>query len=156
MHLSPWAFATFITAATAATLQVNYYSDGGCSNYMTELKPSPSPTTCVDYVWGGSNSMNIAACTFPNGKCICTVYTQPHLQRRARPLSKAPLSSGLEPCRPRGPVLQGIGGRLWNRVVIAQGIEDGFSWHGDGGEELGVILPLSPFFCCTERMLTCF
>ncbi|GFF24679.1 hypothetical protein IFM61606_09217 [Aspergillus udagawae] len=78
MHLSPWAFATFITAATAATLQVNYYSDGGCSNYMTELKPSPSPTTCVDYVWGGSNSMNIAACTFPNGKCICTVYTQPH------------------------------------------------------------------------------
>ncbi|KAE8356202.1 hypothetical protein BDV28DRAFT_145387 [Aspergillus coremiiformis] len=70
-------FVTLVTAATAAKLQVNYYSDGGCSNYMTELNP-PASFGCYDYVWSGSNSMNIADCTFPNGKCVCTFYTQPH------------------------------------------------------------------------------
>jgi hypothetical protein len=77
MHLSPWVIATFITAATAATLKVNYYSDGGCSNYMTSLTPT-TDYYCYDYVWTGSNSANIADCTFPNGKCLCTFYTQPH------------------------------------------------------------------------------
>ncbi|RHZ46514.1 uncharacterized protein CDV56_103404 [Aspergillus thermomutatus] len=77
MHLSPWVFTSFLTAATAATLKVNYYSDGGCSDYMTSLYPG-SGWSCVDYVWSGSNSMNIADCTFPNGKCVCTFYTQPH------------------------------------------------------------------------------
>ncbi|GIJ86306.1 hypothetical protein Asppvi_005193 [Aspergillus pseudoviridinutans] len=77
MHLSPWAFATFITAATAATLKVNYYSDGGCSKYMTSITPGTG-NSCIDYVWDGSNSINIADCTFPNGKCVCTFYVQPH------------------------------------------------------------------------------
>jgi hypothetical protein len=29
---------------------------------------------------------------------------------------------------------------------MAQGIEDGFSWQGDGGEELGVIFPFESCF----------
>ncbi|GFF94180.1 hypothetical protein IFM47457_09796 [Aspergillus lentulus] len=107
MHLSPWATATFITAATAATLKVNYYSDGGCSNYMTSLNPT-TDFYCYDYVWSGSNSVNIADCTFPNGKCLCTFYTQPHC----------------------------VGGRLWGRAVRARENECGFgfSWQGEEAE----------------------
>ncbi|KAL4986547.1 hypothetical protein BDW68DRAFT_188759 [Aspergillus falconensis] len=41
MHLSPWIFSLF-TTAMAATLQVNYYSDGGCTDYMTSINPGTS------------------------------------------------------------------------------------------------------------------
>ncbi|RDW78707.1 uncharacterized protein DSM5745_05559 [Aspergillus mulundensis] len=78
MHLTTLLLATttLLTGALSADLQVNYYSDGGCSDYMTSIHPGTGGS-CVDYVWTGSNSINIADCTFPNGACTCTFYTQP-------------------------------------------------------------------------------
>jgi hypothetical protein len=75
MRLSPWAFAPFITTVYAATLHVNYYSDGGCENWLTDVYPSVD-WTCYGYDWTGTNSVNIADCTFPNGDCVCTFWTQ--------------------------------------------------------------------------------
>ncbi|EAW17417.1 uncharacterized protein NFIA_073320 [Aspergillus fischeri NRRL 181] len=146
MHLSPWAIATFITAATAATLKVNYYSDGGCSDYMASINPSPG-FSCYDYVWTGSNSVNIADCTFPNGKCICTFYTQPHSSSMASERSGLIIKPEPWTLRILGPNLQGVGGRLWERVVRARENERGigFNWQGDGGEKLDVVLPFVVF-----------
>lgn len=75
MRLIPWVFASIITAVTAADLQVNFYSDGGCEDWLTSIHPSID-YTCYGYQWTGTNSANIADCTFPNGQCICTFYTQ--------------------------------------------------------------------------------
>jgi hypothetical protein len=75
MRSPTFILAFLITAATAADLQVNYYSDGGCDDYILSLHPSVS-WGCYDYDWQGSNSANIADCTFPNGVCACTFYTQ--------------------------------------------------------------------------------
>ena len=75
MRLSPWVFTSIITAATAADIQVNYYSDGGCADYMLAIHPS-TDFACYDYQWTGSNSVNIASTTFPNGDTVCTFYTQ--------------------------------------------------------------------------------
>ncbi|KAL4909377.1 hypothetical protein BDW74DRAFT_146461 [Aspergillus multicolor] len=79
MQLGPLLLATatlFTSTLAARNLQVNYYSDGGCTDYMTSINPGTGGN-CVDYVWTGSNSINIADCTFPNGDCTCTFYTQP-------------------------------------------------------------------------------
>ncbi|KAB5545748.1 hypothetical protein GE09DRAFT_1224701 [Coniochaeta sp. 2T2.1] len=50
--------ALLSSSAFVAELKVNYYSDGGCSDTTR------------------SNSANIADCTFHNGVCSCTFYTQ--------------------------------------------------------------------------------
>jgi hypothetical protein len=75
MHSLSFTLALLISAATAAELKVNYYSDGGCSDYILSLHPGVS-YGCYDYNWQGSNSANIADCTYPNGVCVCTFYTQ--------------------------------------------------------------------------------
>ncbi|KAH6632525.1 hypothetical protein F5144DRAFT_534118 [Chaetomium tenue] len=80
MHFSPSssiglaASALFATAVNAAHIKVNYYSDGGCSDYMISIYPS-TDWTCYDYNWSGQNSVGIAECTFPNGVCYCDFYT---------------------------------------------------------------------------------
>jgi hypothetical protein len=48
---------------TLATLQVNYHSDGGCSDYLTEIYLS-TDGACYRYDWTGTNSAKIARCTF--------------------------------------------------------------------------------------------
>ncbi|KAJ6133954.1 hypothetical protein N7523_000276 [Penicillium sp. IBT 18751x] len=86
MLSSLWAYTSIVTAVTAATLQVNYYSDGGCSDYLTEIYPS-TDGTCYGYDWTGMNSANIARCTFPNGDCYCTFYTQANCKGAAQTVS---------------------------------------------------------------------
>ncbi|KAG5745541.1 hypothetical protein H9Q72_014107 [Fusarium xylarioides] len=76
MRFSPLTFAALITAISAAELKVNYYKDGGCSQWAgVSLHPGTS-WGCYTYTWNGANSANIADCTYPNGKCACTFYTQ--------------------------------------------------------------------------------
>ncbi|KAF4334072.1 hypothetical protein FBEOM_12083 [Fusarium beomiforme] len=77
MHISSLIFSTLLTAVSAAELKVNYYTDGGCKDYAgVSLHPvTGSGWGCYNYQWSGSNSANIADCTFPNGKCVCTFYT---------------------------------------------------------------------------------
>lgn len=75
MRLSPWAFAPIITAVYAADIQVNYYSDGGCANWLVDVYPFDG--SCYGYKWSGTNSANIAACSAPEGyNCACTFWTQ--------------------------------------------------------------------------------
>lgn len=75
MHYLSLILAFVVTTATAAELKVNYYSDGECTAYILSLHPGVS-FGCYDYNWQGSNSANIADCTYPNGVCACTFYTQ--------------------------------------------------------------------------------
>ncbi|OIW30098.1 hypothetical protein CONLIGDRAFT_680882 [Coniochaeta ligniaria NRRL 30616] len=76
MHSLSFIFAFFITAATAAyDLKVNYYSDGGCSDWILSLHPGYG-NDCYDYNWPGVNSANIANCIYPDAYCVCKFYTQ--------------------------------------------------------------------------------
>jgi len=65
------------TLATAANIQVNYYTDGGCTAYASTPPNTPTNGGCYNWQWTGSNSANIANC---NGfrQCTCLFYTQPN------------------------------------------------------------------------------
>ena len=74
--LSPlWAYTSIVTAVTAATVQVNYHPDVGCSIYLTEIYPS-TYGACYGHDWTGTNGANIAKCTFPQGVGVYTFYIQ--------------------------------------------------------------------------------
>ncbi|KAI1657997.1 hypothetical protein F4813DRAFT_389261 [Daldinia decipiens] len=56
--------------------QINYYTDGGCSSYLTSVFPS-TDGSCYGYSYNGDNSANIANCDAPGGyTCYCTFYAQ--------------------------------------------------------------------------------
>ncbi|KAI2629347.1 hypothetical protein GGS26DRAFT_592014 [Hypomontagnella submonticulosa] len=59
-----------LLACLGSAIQVNYYKDGGCSDYATSIKNVPSDGSCYNYEWNGSNSANIANCDWPNCECI--------------------------------------------------------------------------------------
>lgn len=86
MHFSILSFASILTVATSQVLQVNYYSSGGCQGYLASFKPpiSGGAGTCVDYEIAGSNSANIADCTYGNSKCLCYFYTLRGCKGRAK------------------------------------------------------------------------
>lgn len=73
MHSSSLVLASIISAAIAAEIKVNYFSDGGCSDYMITITPS-TDWSCYNYEWSGQNSVGVASSTFPNGTPICTYY----------------------------------------------------------------------------------
>lgn len=72
--------STFILPAAAALganaygLQVNYFSDGGCQDYILAIYPPPDGS-CYDYNWKGQNSVALAESTYPHGVPVCTYYT---------------------------------------------------------------------------------
>jgi hypothetical protein len=55
-------------------IQVNYYWDGGCTDYALDI-PNP-PESMFDYAYTNTNSANIANCNY--GYCSCTFYTGPN------------------------------------------------------------------------------
>ncbi|KAL4910985.1 hypothetical protein BDW74DRAFT_172438 [Aspergillus multicolor] len=65
---------TVITAVSAYELKVNYYSDGGCSDYLVSVWPSVVGD-CYDYDYSGTNSANIADCK-DFYACGCTFYQE--------------------------------------------------------------------------------
>lgn len=67
---SPLAVGTYV--------QINYYSDGGCQDYVLSI-PNPPGSTVYNYQYSGTNSANIANC---DGylDCSCTFYTEPNGQ----------------------------------------------------------------------------
>ncbi|KAL5338889.1 hypothetical protein BJX70DRAFT_365424 [Aspergillus crustosus] len=76
MHFLTTTAALLATlTSVSASIQVNYYSDGGCSDYLLSLYNVPNSDTCYDYAWGDQNSANIAACGNKN-TCYCTFYTE--------------------------------------------------------------------------------
>ncbi|KAL3444412.1 hypothetical protein BJX65DRAFT_310993 [Aspergillus insuetus] len=70
------ATAALASTATAIDFQlkVNYYSDGGCTDYVTSIWPH-SNGDCYDYDYGGTNSANIANCDGFQ-LCDCTYYAE--------------------------------------------------------------------------------
>ncbi|USP82015.1 uncharacterized protein yc1106_09289 [Curvularia clavata] len=59
----------------ASAVKVQYYSDGGCSNYLVEFHPSPAGE-CYNYEYSNQHSANIASCEGSRAKCSCTFYEQ--------------------------------------------------------------------------------
>jgi hypothetical protein len=64
------------TSTTAAYIQVNYYYDGGCTDYASQAPNVPNNAN-YNWSWGGSGSANIANCDGYDF-CYCTFYTQPN------------------------------------------------------------------------------
>ncbi|XXG98463.1 hypothetical protein Hte_004787 [Hypoxylon texense] len=60
-------------ASRDAGFKVNYYTDGGCTDYLTSVFPF-TDGSCYDYSYTGDNSANIANCDASN--CECIFYTQ--------------------------------------------------------------------------------
>jgi hypothetical protein len=58
----------------SATIKVQYYKDGGCTDYAIEFNP-PNGGSCWDYEWGGIRSANIASCSGKN-LCYCEFYSE--------------------------------------------------------------------------------
>jgi hypothetical protein len=63
------------TLTVADYIQVNYYWDGGCSNYALDI-PMPPNLSNYNYQYSNTNSANIANCDGYD-YCYCTFYTQP-------------------------------------------------------------------------------
>ncbi|KAM5352933.1 hypothetical protein ACJ41O_005655 [Fusarium nematophilum] len=63
-------------AAAAKQMQINYYSDQRCNNYVGQVDVTWAPTVyagktnCFNYNYG--TSMNIANCYV--GGCLCNLY----------------------------------------------------------------------------------
>ncbi|KAI0109200.1 hypothetical protein GGR51DRAFT_558560 [Nemania sp. FL0031] len=67
--------------------QVNYYTDGGCADFLVAINPF-TDGTCYGYAVGGDNSANIANCDAPGGAtCLCTFFVQDGCQGAAQSVS---------------------------------------------------------------------
>jgi hypothetical protein len=62
------------TSATASYIQVNYYYDGGCSDYASQ-PPNVPYGSVYNWSWDHSGSANIANCD-DYDFCSCTFFTQ--------------------------------------------------------------------------------
>lgn len=74
MQSLPWIIYFNTLAVTASSIKVNYYSDGGCNDYMISISPSDNGK-CYTYNWRGQNSVGIAECHASLG-CYCDFYTE--------------------------------------------------------------------------------
>jgi hypothetical protein len=100
MHLNPiTAFLVVLASVTASAIpndkavtniaardqykfQVNYYKDGGCTEYNIGF--TPNTYGAYSYYDPGTNSANIADCfQSVETHCSCTFYTEDHQQGTA-------------------------------------------------------------------------
>jgi hypothetical protein len=70
---------TLTATTTAYELKVNYYSDGGCNDYVTSFWPGDRDE-CYDYDYSNMNSALIADCK-QYGLCRCTYYSEKGCKR---------------------------------------------------------------------------
>ncbi|KAI1206001.1 uncharacterized protein F4807DRAFT_464009 [Annulohypoxylon truncatum] len=72
-------FTAVLSLATAATaIQVNYYTDGGCTQFNTSPPNVPTDGSCYQYQFSGTNSANVANCD--HSVCECIFYTGANCQ----------------------------------------------------------------------------
>jgi hypothetical protein len=64
----------FLSATVFATMKIQYYNDGGCTDYAIEFNP-PNDGSCWGYQWPGTHSANIASCSGRN-LCYCEFYSE--------------------------------------------------------------------------------
>jgi hypothetical protein len=62
------------TLTVDAYIQVNYYWDGGCTDYALDI-PMPPEQEIYNYAYTNTNSANIANCDYY--WCDCTFYAGP-------------------------------------------------------------------------------
>lgn len=75
MHYSTLLLISAVAVGESASLKVNYFSDGGCQDYMISIYP-PADDSCYDYNWTSQNSVAVAESTFRYGTPVCTYYTR--------------------------------------------------------------------------------
>jgi len=80
MQFSLLTLSAILAAASpiAAQLKVNYYTDGGCSQFRTSLYPFPNGQ-CFDFEYSQSPSANIADCAGYK-TCRCDFYVHAYCQ----------------------------------------------------------------------------
>ncbi|KAL0931333.1 uncharacterized protein CTRU02_214068 [Colletotrichum truncatum] len=61
-----------LLAHTGLGMQINYYTDGGCSQFTVSPPNVPADGSCYNYSWSSMNSANIANCNYPS--CTCVFY----------------------------------------------------------------------------------
>ncbi|KAH8811089.1 hypothetical protein F5884DRAFT_854452 [Xylogone sp. PMI_703] len=77
--LASLLFSSLVSAQTDLSVQVNWYSDQGCSQYMTSTQLYyASVGGCINFGVPGAGSMNIANCYLP--QCQCNFYTSSNCQ----------------------------------------------------------------------------
>jgi hypothetical protein len=64
-----------LTVAQSTYMQVNYYWDGGCTDYALSI-PWPPDNEIYNYAYTNTNSANIANCDGYD-YCECTFYAGP-------------------------------------------------------------------------------
>ncbi|CEI63438.1 hypothetical protein FVEN_g41 [Fusarium venenatum] len=65
-------FAASVSAGIGDYAKIQYYYDGGCSQYATEFKVGDFE--CINYDYGNTNSGNVAGCDSRNNDCECKFY----------------------------------------------------------------------------------
>ncbi|KAI1026532.1 hypothetical protein LB503_013568 [Fusarium chuoi] len=61
--------------ARAVDLKVQYYKDGGCSDYAVSIWPGTS-NSCYGYSYSNTNSANIVTCGSRGVACTCYMFEQ--------------------------------------------------------------------------------
>ncbi|KAH8645739.1 hypothetical protein BX600DRAFT_519321 [Xylariales sp. PMI_506] len=73
------SFIIFLVSASVAYgtgIQINYYTDGGCDDYLASPPNVPTAGGCYQWQYTGTNSANVVGCSFQFG-CECTFFTGP-------------------------------------------------------------------------------
>ncbi|KUJ07552.1 uncharacterized protein LY89DRAFT_789630 [Mollisia scopiformis] len=70
--------------ASAGSIHINYYTDGGCSDYLVSPPNVPTDGSCYTYQYGGTNSANIANCNGFGG-CYCDFYEYSNCEGLSEP-----------------------------------------------------------------------
>lgn len=65
-------------AAAASAVQINYYKDGGCSDFNASPPSVPTDGSCYQWQFSGTNSANVANCD--HSVCQCTFYSGANCQ----------------------------------------------------------------------------
>lgn len=76
MHISFSSVISLATLAAAGTIQVNYFYDGSCHDYVLSVHPFTNGK-CYDYQYSGTSSAGITNCDgFDKSyNCYCQLYT---------------------------------------------------------------------------------
>ncbi|EXK27668.1 hypothetical protein FOMG_15901 [Fusarium oxysporum f. sp. melonis 26406] len=78
--------------ARAVDLKVQYYKDGGCTDYAVSIWPGTS-NKCYGYSYSNTNSANIVSCGGRGVACTCYMFEQDNCKRLYT--TKVPISRGI-------------------------------------------------------------
>ncbi|KAI1776953.1 hypothetical protein F4818DRAFT_457555 [Hypoxylon cercidicola] len=74
-----------------AQFKINYYTDGGCGDFLISIFPFQDGS-CYNYAYTGDNSANIANCD--GSECRCTFYTETNCGGSSETVEYLPAAPG--------------------------------------------------------------